>query len=231
MKLILLPNFLSQDMKEDLLPPLKDKIKSLNGLIAESEKGARLFLRRYLTREEADLVKIALLNEHTAEKELYELIKPILQKQTWGIISDAGLPCLADPGSSLVALCRKQGVNVEAISGPSSIPLSLMLSGFSAQSFSFLGYLPREEDLLRKKIQKIERDAREATQIFIEAPYRNEKLFFHLLSCLNDATHLCVAIDLTSLSELVLVKTIREWKKEKLTFNKRAAIFLVSTKN
>jgi 16S rRNA (cytidine1402-2'-O)-methyltransferase len=223
-KLILLPNLLDSTLKtDDFLPAnLKEKIKTLNGLIAESEKSARAYLRRFLSHEEVNSFKVVLLNEHT--QTINDFIN--LPEETWGIISDAGLPCLADPGSNLVELCYKHNIQVEAVSGPSSLFLALMLSGFSGQHFCFHGYLPREDYELEQKIRLLEKSF--GTQIFIEAPYRNEKLLQKLLAALKKDTRLCVAIDLTLPSQMVISKKVSEWKM--LSFNKRPAVFLISAK-
>ena len=137
--LLLLPNVLSEEESTfcHLALDLGKKIGSLDGLIAESEKGGRRYLKRFTFPEGRTFrdVPIRLLNEHTESKQLNELLDPILKGETWGIVSDAGLPCIADPGALLVSLARKKGVNIEAISGPSSVFLALMLSGLSAQKF------------------------------------------------------------------------------------------------
>lgn len=221
-KLILLPNLLGSELKvDDFLPAnLGKKIKTLSGLIAESEKNARAYLRKFLSHEEVNALPVELLNEHTKDFQIF--LK--LPGEIWGIISDAGLPCLADPGAKLVELCHRNNILLEAMSGPSSLVLALMLSGFSGQEFCFHGYLPREDVLLEQKIRLMEKNR--GTQIFIEAPYRNEKLLEKLLETLNKETKLCLAIDLTLPSQEVIVKKVKDWKK--INFNKRPSVFLIS---
>lgn len=229
MTLILLPNLLDESSDPDLYLPknLKNILLSLDGLFAESEKSARHFLLKFLSKEEFNKIKIKLLNEHTKEEEIKTFIKDILN-QRWGLISDAGLPCIADPGSMLVKFAHQNNIEVQALSGPSSIFLSLMLSGLYAQKFSFLGYLPREEPHLIKEIKFLENESfkQKSTQIFIEAPYRADKLFEILKKHLRDTTLLSISINLTSKDQRVVTKTIKEMKKINLVIGKNPAIFL-----
>jgi 16S rRNA (cytidine1402-2'-O)-methyltransferase len=176
-------------------------------------------------------VPIRLLNEHTKSSELMELIQPVLNGETWGVLSDAGLPCLADPGAEIVWLARERGVQVEALVGPSSIVLSLQLSGFSSQRFAFHGYLPREMDFLQAKLKELEmRSNKEiSTQLFIEAPYRSAKLLEALLSTLKPTTRLCVAASLTTLEQKIVSQSVADWKagKAKMALGKEPAVFLL----
>ncbi|MFA6118764.1 MAG: SAM-dependent methyltransferase [Parachlamydiales bacterium] len=229
MPLILLPNLLDENQDIDLYfpPKLKTIIESLEGLIAENEKNARNYLFRFLQREEAKKINLKLLNEHTKESELKELIE-LIAKGNWGIISDAGLPCIADPGANLVKYARAKNIEVKAVSGPSSIFLALMLSGLNGQQFSFHGYLPREEDELKKKIKFLENETlkNKTTQIFIEAPYRSDKLLNILRNTLKDDFYLCIAISLTAKEEKVITKKIKEWKEDPLIIGKNPTVFL-----
>ena len=152
MTLIVLPNLLNEEADPDLFFPkkLKDIIHSLNGLIAEDEKNGRKFLKRFYANDDWKKIKIEVLNEHSDRVIIFELIKQI-KNNRWGIISDAGLCCIADPGSELIYEAKKESINIEVISGPSSIFFALILSGLHSQRFSFQGYLPREENELIKK--------------------------------------------------------------------------------
>jgi 16S rRNA (cytidine1402-2'-O)-methyltransferase len=229
MTLIILPNLLDDYADIDLCLPkkLSSIISSLDGLIAESEKNARKYLLRFLNKEEFNKIKIRLLNEHTKETEIKELIQEI-SDQKWGLISDAGLPCIADPGSTLVRYAKEKNIQIQAIPGPSSIFLALMLSGLNAQKFSFQGYLPREENILINKIRflELESSKQKLTQIFIEAPYRSDKIFEILKKNLKENTLFSVAVNLTSKDEKVVTKTIKEMKKTDLKIGKNPAIFL-----
>jgi len=235
--LILLPNVLhseDEDTRSVFPPIVQDKVISLQGLIAENEKEARRYLKRFTFPEGRTFreVPIRLLNEHTKPDELAELLDPLLKGEIWGLISDAGLPCLADPGANLVALARKKGVSVEAIPGPSSVFLALMLSGLSAQSFTFHGYL--ERDLNRKELQIKELDKVSSelnqTQLCIEAPYRNLNLLESLIKNLSPSTVLSVCSNLTAPDELVLTYPVKEWRKiNPPDIHKKPTIFLFSS--
>lgn len=232
-KLYLLPNVLEESQNHhDFLPQAVDRaVSHIDGLIAESEKGARAFLKRFSFKEGKSFrdIPICLLNEHSKPDEVKTLLKPLLKGETWGLISDCGLPCFADPGSALVDLANHAGVPVEAFVGPSSLILALLLSGFSAQSFSFHGYLPQDKQALAVALKSLEESARKATQLFIEAPYRNDKLLAILLETLKPKTRLCVAIDLTMPTQEVYTASIEEWKKRSgFTIGKRPAIFIIS---
>lgn len=230
--LLLLPNVLGDVLHHELfLPPAVDRaVATLDGLIAESAGGGRRFLGRFDTKKPAIDMPLALLNEHTPEADLDFLLEPVLKGQRWGLISDGGLPCIADPGSKLVEKARKHGVAVQAFSGPSSILLSLMLSGMPGQRFSFLGYLDKDPVHRRRDILDLQaRSVKEgATQIFIEAPYRNEHTMQSLFEHLDEKTKLCIAWDLTLPTQGVLSQTVALWKKSPPpALSKRCAIFLV----
>ncbi len=228
--LILLPNLL--DPKEDyhyFLPgKIEEIVNSLDGLIAESEKEARKYLYRFFDREKAFSFPIKLLNEHTEDKDIASLLDFFKKNQRWGLISDCGLPCIADPGSKLVNLANLKNVYVEAVSGPSSIVFALLLSGFSSQEFSFHGYLPRKFDELKLVIKTIEKNAK-VTQLWIEAPYRTDRMINFLTNTLKPNTKLCVAIDLSMPTQKVINKSIDKWKKHPITIGKRPAIFLIKS--
>lgn len=229
MTLILLPNLLDETSDIDLYFPKKINsiISTLDGLIAESDKNARRYLLRFLNKEEFNKIKIRLLNEHSKEDEIRNLINEIANEK-WGLISDAGLPCIADPGAILVRYAKEKNITVQAISGPSSIFLALMLSGLNAQKFAFLGYLPREENQLIKNIKllEIESSKEKITQIFIEAPYRSDKIFDILRKNLKENTLLTIAINLTSKDEKVITKNVKEMRKIDLIIGKNPCIFL-----
>lgn len=235
-KLILLPNVLSEEVEDifQYVPKtLEQKVTSLDGLIVENEKEARKFLKRFTFPEGKSFrdIPMKVLNEHTKGKELKELIYPMLKEETWGIVSDAGLPCIADPGASLVAIAKKKGVTIEAVTGPSSLILALMLSGFSAQKFCFHGYLKRDSQKLQEDIKELEKEAKERgmTQVCIEAPYRSQKLLEALIHTLDDSTKLSVAANLTAKDEFSKTLTVKEWKELKdIDLHKKPTVFLLS---
>lgn len=232
-KLILLPNLLHVEADVSLSLPagIGSVVSSLKGLIAESEKEARRYLRRFISHDEMKAAALQILNEHTSPKDLQSLLEPMISGETWGLISDAGLPCIADPGSDLVALAWKKEIEVQTIAGPSSILMALQLSGFTGQRFSFHGYLPREQPLLEKEIAELEKRSRSdrAAQIWIEAPYRSAKLLELLKAKLQPSTRLCVAVQLTSLQQRCLSTTIADWKKRSFLLEKEPAVFLIQS--
>lgn len=229
--LLLLPNVLGDVKHHSLfLPPSVDKaVASLDGLIAESAAAGRRYLGRFETKKPAMEIPIALFNEHTPDADLDFLLEPIRKGERWGLISDGGLPCIADPGAKLVNRANQSGIIVQAFSGPSSILLGLMLSGLPGQKFYFAGYLDKEPQNREAEIKELQRNSKvhKATQIFIEAPYRNKHLLESLLNILSDTTHLCVAWDLTLPTQGMVSQSIQRWKKSPLpNLEKKAAIFL-----
>ena len=230
-KLILLPNLLDESLDAfHFLPAgVGPVVGTLQGLIAESEKAGRRYLRRFLTHDQMAALPLQTLNEHSSPEQLQVLLAPLMRGETWGLISDAGLPCLADPGSDLVAAARKQSVVVQAIAGPSSIVMALQLSGFTGQRFAFHGYLPREADLLEKQVVELEKRSRAeiSSQIWIEAPYRSLKMLEFLKTKLQPSTRLCVAVQLTTAQERSASLPISEWKKTSFPLEKEPAVFLI----
>lgn len=234
--LLLLPNLLG-DIEDhtDALPMGVDRaVSGLDHLIAESEKEARRFLKRFSfsgSRSFRD-IPIHLLNEHTTPKEQEELLSHVAKepKLNWGLISDCGMPCLADPGEDFVLHARSRGVEIKAFAGPSSIMLALILSGLGGQRFTFHGYLPREEKTRIQAIEQIQMlsSKERSVHLFIETPYRNAMLFEQLVSHLQDKTWLCVATDITLPTEAVFTKKVEQWKKIKPpSIDKRPTVFVL----
>lgn len=231
--LLLLPNLLGEMKQHALfLPSSVDKaVSTLDGLIAESPSAGRRYLSRFSTKKPVNEIPIALFNEHTPDADIDFLLEPMRKGERWGLISDAGLPCIADPGSKLVQRARQSGIIVQAFVGPSSILLALMLSGLPGQRFSFLGYLDKEAKKRETQMRELEKKSRieKATQIFIEVPYRNEQILETLTNVLGAHTHLCVAWDLTLPTQGIVSQSIQLWKKSPLpNLDKKNAIFLIS---
>ncbi|MFT4553921.1 MAG: 16S rRNA (cytidine1402-2'-O)-methyltransferase [Chlamydiales bacterium] len=229
--LYLFPNLLGdQRFHEPWLPSSIDKaVAKIDGLIAESPTGGRSFLKRFQTKKAPYDVPIADLNKNTQPEDIDFLLEPIWKGESWGLISDCGLPCIADPGARLVYRARQTGVNVHAFVGPSSITLSLMMSGLPGQRFSFLGYLGKSPAERKTAIIEMEMKSKkeDATQIFIEAPYRCGAVLKDLVDTLHDDTILCAAWDLTMQSQGILSQTVRQWKKSPLpNVAKKPTIFL-----
>jgi 16S rRNA (cytidine1402-2'-O)-methyltransferase len=232
-KLILLPNVLEESLSiEPFLPPsVKEAVSKLKGLIAESEKSARRYLRKFISHDHMQTLPLRLLNEHTPLKDLEELLAPMLNGEIWGLVSDAGLPCIADPGAELVALARFKGIAIDALVGPCSLILALQLSGFSGQRFCFHGYLPREEGALGQTIRELEKRSHGETQIWIEAPYRSVKMLEFLKRMLHSNTQLSIAVGLTTPAERVASYKIDQWKSVSFPLGKEPAVFLIFSDN
>jgi 16S rRNA (cytidine1402-2'-O)-methyltransferase len=231
--LYLLPNVLDESLPhEPFLPSsVGEAVRTLRGLIAESEKGARRYLRRFVDHDHMARLPLRLLNEHTKPGELADLLAPILSGEIWGLVSDAGLPCLADPGAPLVRLAREKHCRIIALCGPSSPILALQLSGLGGQRFAFHGYLPKSEPELRQKLAALEKSSRQdlATQIWIEAPYRSGRMAQIVIETLQSETLLCIARNLTSPGESVQTLRIREWRKQQIHIEKDPSIFLIES--
>jgi len=231
-KLYLLPNLLHAEASLERSFPqmLQGIVQHLDGLIAESAKEGRVFLKRF--GRVPLQVPQSILNEHTPPAAILALLEPLQRGETWGYVADAGLPCLADPGALLVAKAREEGMVVEAIMGPSSLMFAIMLSGLPSQRFSFCGYLPQDPAALRNKIKALEKRSQEEdeTEVFIETPYRNEKLLKALLEQLKPATKLCIASHLMAPDEFVMTKTVAMWGKHPLPpLDDKPTIFLLKS--
>ncbi len=202
--LLLLPNLLGEGVHYELYLPasVARAVESLDGLISESDKGGKTFLSHF-----KKTVPQALFNKNTPDDHIDFTLEPLLKGERWGYVSDAGLPCIADPGAKLVKRAKELGIGVQAFSGPSSVTLGLMLSGLEAQSFCFHGYFPQG-----KSVQELQKMGR-MCHIFIEAPYKNDFLLEKLISSLPDNAELCTAINLTLSDQTVITQKVSTWKK------------------
>ena len=221
MALYLIPNLLGDgaDLKMNMVIGLEETLYSMDGFFVENPKNARKFLSNFDFDRLRDK-PMELLDKRT--ENFKELLKPVASGQKWGIISDAGVPCIADPGALMVFEAKKLKIQVEALVGPCSILLALMLSGLPAQKFTFHGYLPRFiTPNLREK---------GTTQVFIETPYNNEKALRILLENLRDNDLLSVAIDLTLPTQEVHTYPVEIWRRRSVDLRKRFAIFLFHAK-
>ncbi|MDN3504163.1 MAG: SAM-dependent methyltransferase [Rhabdochlamydiaceae bacterium] len=229
--LILLPNLLSTEAsyREGFVEMIRPEVVKLSGLFIESQKGGRKFMSLF---KEPSLNKATLsyLNEHTSKDELDFLLEPIEQGQKWGLISDCGLPNLADPGANLVMRARRKGIKVSAIGAVCSVTAALMLSGLPGQCFTFHGYLPKEEADRKRLLVKLERISRDTgqTQVFIETPYRNAAMMESAMQVLGSHTYFSVVADISAPTEEVVTLRMVEWKHQKLDLEKRPAVFLIN---
>lgn len=227
----LLPVTLGDTPVETVLPSYNlDVIRSLEYFIAEDLRSARRFLRSAGYHGDLDPHKFQTLNEHTRENDFFDLVSWIQDRGVCGLLSESGLPCIADPGARLVQLARAAGIHIRPLSGPSSLFLALMASGFDGQHFTFHGYLPIDKSVRAQTIRELERNARQGrgTQIFIEAPYRNNQMLAELLRLCSPETWLCVASELTTPQEWIRADAIASWKKSLVDLHKRNAVFLLA---
>lgn len=216
----------------DVLPAANRAVMdALDYFIVENTRTARRFLSKAGVARPIGELEFRELNEHTdAATGVGELVKPLTEGRSAGVISEAGVPGVADPGALVVEACHRMGVRVVPLVGPSSIILAVMASGLNGQSFAFNGYLPVKPPERAKAIRFFERRARSEgqTQLFIEAPYRNVKLMEQLLQTLAPDTRLTVALDLTAPGQFVATHTVARWRGLPLPeLNKRPAIFAI----
>ncbi|MFR9523955.1 MAG: SAM-dependent methyltransferase [Rikenellaceae bacterium] len=216
----------------DVLPAANKKvIDLLDYFIVENVRTARRFLSKSKIANPIDSLEFVELNEHShAGLEVEKMVDPIEAGRSAGVISEAGVPGVADPGALVVEACHRRGIKVVPLVGPSSIIMAVMASGLNGQSFAFNGYLPIKGPERGKAIRNYERRAQQEgqSQLFIEAPYRNVKLVEQLLSTLAPKTKLTIAMDITAPEEYILTQEVERWRKTKLPeLNKRPAIFII----
>ena len=228
--LYLIPSTLGDTRPEDVLPEKTLRIiRSLNSFIVEEIRSARRFLRKAGFTGNFDETGLLIYNEHTRKEELSSFLSPMINGTDTGLLSEAGTPCIADPGAEIVDIARDAGIRIVPLAGPNSILLALMASGFNGQNFTFHGYLPIDRKERQNKIRDLERAAleRDQTQIFIETPYRNKAIFEALINCCKPVSRLCIAMDLTLESESIRVHTIKEWRIKNEQLPKKPAVFLL----
>lgn len=204
-------------------------IRTVKYFVVEELRTARRFLKACDRSIDIDTLDFKVLNEHTPAHEVDAMLRPALEGHDIGIISEAGCPAVADPGADLVAVAQRRGVEVVPLVGPSSILMSLMGSGFNGQSFAFLGYLPIDAAKRTAALKQMESDIRRRrqTQIFIETPYRNNKLVAELAASLPADMLLCVAVDITGPTQSIITRPVKEWRSAQYDYAKRPAIFLL----
>ena len=229
-KLYLIPTTLGATEPLEVLPlTIKRAVEQIDHYIVENEKTARRFIKKITPRKTQGILKLNLLNKFTEAEALPEFLKPCLSGYPVGVLSEAGCPAIADPGALIVKLAHEKGIQVVPLVGPSSIILALMASGLNGQNFAFNGYLPIDSGERKKAIKQLEKKSRELgqTQLFMETPYRNDKLVAELLKTLQGETHLCIAADITLKTEWIRTLRIQQWKGNIPELNKRPAIFAI----
>ena len=228
-KLYLIPNTISDETTVNILPAyLSPTIAHLRFFAVEEEKAARRLLKKINGQFPLDQAVLVKLNEHTKPRDVEKIFQEA-GNQDIGIISEAGCPGVADPGSELVLLAHQKNWEVVPLVGPSAILLALMASGLTGQNFCFHGYLPKEKDLRIRKIKTLEKRSvlERQTQIFVETPYRNENILEDVLSCCEADTLLCVACDLSAPTQFIKTLPIKEWRSQKISLHKRPVVFLL----
>ncbi len=228
--LFLIPVTLGETEHRKVLPEYnKEIISGIRHFIVENIRTARRFLKKTDPAIVIDELTFYELNKHTTADQVAGYLSPLSKGEPMGIISEAGCPAIADPGADVVAIAQQKGYTVVPLVGPSSILMSVMASGFNGQSFAFHGYLPIDSSERSLMIKKLENRmyAENQTQLFIETPYRNNKLAEELLRSCRPGTRLCIAADISCENEYIKTRTIREWKGKIPDLNKRPAIFLI----
>lgn len=228
-KLYLVPMNLGESINELVIPAgVRAKAITIQHWVAESAKTSRRFLRDIGTTIPLNDLLFEELNKHTPPEAIERMLLPIINGHDLGLMSEAGCPAVADPGALLVEAAHRKGIQVVPFTGPSSILLTLMASGFNGQQFAFHGYLPIDKAARKKAIQQMEAESRQhnRTQLFIETPFRNDALLTDCIQILNPASRLCIGVDLTLESEFIRSQTVLDWRKQKPeSIHKRLAVF------
>ena len=229
-KLYLIPITLGESNPHDVLPQTVQRaIELIDCYIVENEKTARKFIKSIYPEKVQSTLQLSTLNKHTEITEHNEMIQPCLQGINIGLMSEAGCPGVADPGAVIVKLAHEKGIQVIPLVGPSSILLAMMGSGMNGQSFAFNGYLPIDKSDKKSALKNFEKLSydKDQSQIFIETPYRNNKVVEDLLQTLQPNTHLCIAADLTLPTEYIKTLRVADWKKAKIDLHNRPTIFII----
>lgn len=231
-KLYLIPCTLGDNEPLEVLPlSVKKQVEELNIFIVENEKSARRFIKRICPTKRQDTLEIKLIDKFTDPSEMVNYLDACALGVSVGVLSEAGAPAIADPGANMVRLAHSKKIKVVPLVGPSSILLAQMASGLNGQSFAFRGYLPIDKAKRKASIKKFEKISVEEkqAQLFIETPYRNNKMLEELLNILKPSTLLCVAVDITLPTEQIATMSVLEWKNENIDLHKRPCIFIFQT--
>ena len=229
-KIYLIPTTLGECNPNDVLPQtIQNTIHFIDDFIVENEKTARKCIKLTNPDKVQSILRIGLLNKHTEKAAHLQLIQPCFEGKNIGLMSEAGCPGIADPGAVIVKLAHLNGIKVVPLVGPSSILLALMASGMNGQNFAFNGYLPIEKSEKKTALKALEKLTidKNQTQIFMETPYRNNKMLEDVLAALNPETYLCIATDITLESEFIKTLRVVEWKKTTIDLHNRPCIFVI----
>ena len=229
--LFLIPTPLGGDDLASVLPQaVFDTVVRLDTFVVEEVRTARRFLSAAGLKGRIDTLELFELNEHSTAQDAERYLQLLLDGRDVGLLSEAGLPAVADPGAALVKLAQEHDIDVIPLTGPSSLMLALMSSGMNGQNFAFNGYLPVKPQQRTESLRKIERLSAQTgqTQIIIETPYRNDALLADMLEVFKDTTRICVAADITLPTQFIRTRTAARWKKAPVTIGKRPCVFIIS---
>jgi 16S rRNA (cytidine1402-2'-O)-methyltransferase len=229
-KLYLIPTTMGDCDPMDVLPQtIKRCVDFIDDYIVENEKTARKCIKSTNPEKVQATLRLSSLNKHTEVSEYNKMIQPCLEGKNVGLMSEAGCPAIADPGAAIVKIAHEKGIQVVPLVGPSSILLAMMASGMNGQGFTFNGYLPIEKSEKKTALKNLEQlsQIKNQSQIFIETPYRNNKLLEDIIQSLQPNTHLCVATDITLPTEYIKTLRIADWKKTKVDLHNRPTIFII----
>lgn len=230
-KLYLIPTPLGDNDPKEILPErVLEKACSLKVFVVEQTRTARRFLSKFGLKGQIDSLEFHELNEHTTPLQTRALLSLFDNGQDVGLLSEAGLPAVADPGAALVSLCHENGITVVPLTGPSSLMLALMASGLNGQSFAFCGYVTAKSEDRQAELVKIEKRSASLhqSQIIIETPYRNDTLFADMLKVFSPSTLVCIAADVTLPTETILTKSVSEWRSAPpFLIGKRPCVFVL----
>lgn len=229
-KLYLIPTTLGDNAPLEVLPiSVKKVVEMVDDYIVENEKSARQFIKKISSGKSQPSLIINILNKYTQPSELPDFLNACEHGKSIGLLSEAGCPGIADPGAEIVKIAHKKNIQVVPLVGPSSILMALMASGMNGQNFTFNGYLPIDKSERKKALKNLEKESfnKKTSQIFIETPYRNNKMLEEICSTLNLETYVCLAVDITLPTEFIKTQTVREWKNTTVDLHKRPAIFII----
>ncbi|PQJ32955.1 SAM-dependent methyltransferase [Nonlabens arenilitoris] len=233
-KLYLIPVTLGEINPFEVLPlSIKKVVENVNHYVVENEKTARRFIKSVVPSKPQPELILFSINKYTDPSEIPSFLEPCLQGHDMGVMSEAGVPGVADPGADVIKIAHQKGIQVVPLVGPSSILMAVMASGLNGQNFAFCGYLPIDNMERRKRIKELENRSfiEQQSQLFIETPYRNNKMMEELLLQLHPSTEVCVACDITLPTEFIKTMSVDLWKKQVPDLHKRPTIFMIHKKN
>ena len=229
-KLYLIPTTLGETEPLEVMPlSVKKVVEQIDYYIVENEKSARRFIKKIAPKKEQATLTLKLLDKYAVEEETQRYLDVCKNGVNVGLLSEAGVPAIADPGASIVKLAHQQNIQVVPLVGPSSILMAMMASGMNGQNFAFNGYLPIDKGDRKRAIKDLERISMDKgqSQIFIETPYRNDKMLADLKAILSPQTNLCIAADITLPSEYIKTMSVQDWKHQQPDLHKKPAIFII----